>query len=94
LQLPHSIPTPIAGLKAQHKAEVNKRWLFIWQESKHAHKMRAFNKWPPSKRVLRFYKSVPRRSCNTITQLRIGFIGLNSYLHKINAVDSPKCSHC
>ncbi|KIJ31117.1 hypothetical protein M422DRAFT_110297, partial [Sphaerobolus stellatus SS14] len=29
-----------------------------------------------------------------ITQLRTDFIGLNGYLHKIKAIDSPKCPHC
>ncbi|KIJ25198.1 hypothetical protein M422DRAFT_108546, partial [Sphaerobolus stellatus SS14] len=52
------------------------------------------DKRPPSRHVLKFYKDLPRRSCSIITQLRTGFIGLNSYLYKVKAVDSPKCPHC
>ncbi|KIJ40009.1 hypothetical protein M422DRAFT_115707, partial [Sphaerobolus stellatus SS14] len=46
------------------------------------------------KHTLNFYKNLPRRSCSVTTQLRTGFIGLNSYLYKIKAVDSPNCQFC
>ena len=42
----------------------------------------------------RLYDDFPRRSNSLITQIRTGHIGLNAYLYRINATESPLCATC
>ncbi|KAJ6497189.1 hypothetical protein C8R47DRAFT_972758, partial [Mycena vitilis] len=63
------------------------------------HRIREFDRDLPrnaaalkaARRILKFYASRPRRQRSLITQLRTDHIGLNKYLHRIKAVDSPLC---
>jgi len=92
-QLP-TIPTSVAAIKAQYKEKMAKEWATLWRKSKRAKRQAAFDKRPPSNQTLKFFRGLPRRSCSLVTQLRTGFVGLNGYLHRINAVDSPNCPNC
>ena len=56
--------------------------------------MARFDKSAPTKRILKLYDDLPRRSCSILTQLRTGHIGLNKFLHRIGAVDPPLCARC
>ncbi|KAF8518121.1 hypothetical protein BU17DRAFT_48960, partial [Hysterangium stoloniferum] len=37
---------------------------------------------------------LPWQSCHILTQLRMGFVGLNEYLSQIGVVTSPLCPKC
>lgn len=49
----------------------------------------------PGERTIRLlYQGLSRQQASLITQLRCGHVGLNAYLARIQAVDSPLCSMC
>lgn len=40
------------------------------------------------------FDDLPRRHASLIMQMRSGHIGLNKFLHRIGASESPLCNHC
>ncbi|OSC98383.1 hypothetical protein PYCCODRAFT_1335524, partial [Trametes coccinea BRFM310] len=49
---------------------------------------------PPSLDVHKLYRGLNRQQCSVLTQLRSGHVGLNAYLARIRAIDSPLCLTC
>ncbi|KAI0780361.1 hypothetical protein BD413DRAFT_457113, partial [Trametes elegans] len=49
---------------------------------------------PPSLAVHKLYQGLSRQQCSILSQLRSGHVGLNAYLARIHAVDSPLCQSC
>ncbi|KAK7063814.1 hypothetical protein R3P38DRAFT_2491623 [Favolaschia claudopus] len=94
LHILHDLPSSVAALKAGRKHAIARSWASIWQESRAGQRIAAFDKTPPGRRTLRWYEDLHRGSCSIITQLRTGHIGLNAYLARFGAVDSPKCHTC
>ncbi|KAK6972214.1 hypothetical protein R3P38DRAFT_2418296, partial [Favolaschia claudopus] len=92
--LKHQLPASAAALRAQEKTSMRGRWSKQWADSRRGVKQRRFDTRPPGRTVLRFYKDRSRQSASIITQLRTGHIGLNAFLHRIHAVDSPNCPRC
>lgn len=88
--LPHSQ----AAARATFKKEVGSRWTTQWNASKHGKRITKFDPTPPGKRVTRMYRGLSRPHGSILTQLRSGHVGLNKYLARIKAVDSPLCTHC
>ena len=52
------------------------------------------SQYPPGSHFPKLYKGLIRQQASLLTQLRTQNDGLNQYLHRINAVDSPDCAHC
>ncbi|KAM5544129.1 hypothetical protein V8D89_002178 [Ganoderma adspersum] len=49
---------------------------------------------PPGPAVLKLYRGLSRQQCSIISQLCSGHIGLNAFLARIHAIDSPLCLTC
>ncbi|KAF8579272.1 hypothetical protein K439DRAFT_1281670, partial [Ramaria rubella] len=92
--LSKELPKSTAALKAHHKQHTAACWNDLWKASPRCKKLAKFDKSPPSCKVLKLYKDLPRHSCSILTQLHTAHIGLNSFLHKIKVVDSPLCPLC
>jgi len=88
------LPISIAAAKKHHKKLVAAEWSASWKDAPRRTKMARFDKSAPTKRILKLYDDLPRRSCSIFTQLRTGHIGLNKFLYRIGAVDSPLCARC
>jgi len=95
-KLSFAVQMVISKLVALHVAEHDtaSKWEALWKSSSRSRKMARFDDSPPSCRILKMYKPLPRLSCSLLTQLRTGHVGLNSFLHKINATDSPLSQAC
>ncbi|KAK7043510.1 hypothetical protein R3P38DRAFT_2510195, partial [Favolaschia claudopus] len=88
------LPASSAALKAGRKHAIARSWTSIWQESRAGQRIAAFDKTPPGRSTLRWYEDLHRGGCSIITQLRTGHTGLNAYLARFGAVDSPLCHTC
>ncbi|KAF9512957.1 hypothetical protein BS47DRAFT_1279156, partial [Hydnum rufescens UP504] len=55
------------------------------------HRMAKIDRGGPVNAHRKIFKLVCRRQCSVITQLCSGHVGLNTYLHRIQAVNSPLC---
>jgi hypothetical protein len=53
-----------------------------------------FDDATPSKALERMYVGLSRPQCSVLTQLCMGHIGLNTYLHRFKLTLSPLCPHC
>jgi hypothetical protein len=54
----------------------------------------AFNSTHSSKTISRLYKGLNQLQCSILTQLHVGHIRLNTFLHRFKLTPSPMCSHC
>jgi hypothetical protein len=88
------LPTSQAALRAAYKKRTASQWKDSWSSSRAGQRHYGFDKTPPGRQPLKWYADLPRRQCSIITQLRTGHIGLNAYLARFGAVDSPLCQTC
>lgn len=88
-----AFPGSIAAIKVHYKISAA-MGTSQWPGSKCTQRQSRYDPAPPTRRILKFYSDLPQQSCSVITQHWTGVIGLNDYLFKIGAVDSPKCAFC
>lgn len=90
----HNLPSSISAVRAAHKKRIASSWKDAWTDSRVGKRFADFDRTPPGKSTLRWYKSLHRTQCSIITQLRTGHIGLNAYLARFGLVDSDLCPTC
>jgi ribonuclease HI len=89
-----ALPSSVSALKASKKHGNAQEWLERWTNCAQGQKIRKFDETPPGPQAFSRFYDLPRRACSIVNQLRSGHVGLNSYLHRIQAVDSPMCLSC
>ena len=98
--LPHrlhtlcDLPVSIAALQDSAKKDLRTKWATIWATDNHAQRIRSFDPTPPGKKILHFLRQFPKADSSIMVQLRSAHAGLNAYLFRFNAVDSPLCTLC
>lgn len=91
----HSLCTERAVLEHRYRDAALARWQELWIQSPQGGRCtRVIDNSPPSLTVHKLYQGLPRRHCSILSQLRSGHAGLNAFLARINAVDSPLCQTC
>ena len=85
-----------AALLHQHNKMIKEKWKANWRNSPRGVKMAELDDTTPSNNFLNSisYSKLTRKAASTLTQICIGHIPLNGYLHKIGRVDSPRCPAC
>ena len=96
--LPHimrsPLPVSISAVKQDFQAQLNRRWMKIWEESPRKDRFSTIDpNFPFNKFRKRLFK-LSRQQSSLIMQLRVGHIPLNYYLKRIGKVDSDKCTKC
>ena len=94
--LRHKLTNHSTALKQHHDAIIKEKWKVEWRSSMQGRKMAELDNTTPS---LKFIDSISsskltRHGSSLLSQLRIGHFPLNSYLHKMKRVDSPRCPAC
>ena len=93
--LERPLPTSSSALKAGAHKEMLSQWKERWESSdRGARFARTTDKTPPRMRIPKFIADLPRRQSSILVQLRSGHVGLNVFLHRIRAAESPLCVRC
>lgn len=92
--LAHSLPKSAAALRAENKKLTNRLWGKSWSECDRGKRLARVDRNVPGRRTLKLYQQRRRHECSIITQLRTGHVGLNKFLYRIKATDSPLCVRC
>ena len=80
--------------KQEYHSTLISKWLTLWSNSPRKNRFSCidpnflFNKF-----CKRLYK-LTRKQTSLIMQIRTGHIPLNFFLHRINKIDSDKCTNC
>ena len=86
-------PTPpamrvlISAAKQQIQARSKIRWSEIWEDDAHGRHLRSQHQAEPNKKTLDKYRDLKAWQASIVAQLRTGKLGLNDYLHSIDAVE-------
>ena len=91
----HSLGVQRAVLLRRYEEFVQAQWKTQWEASPQGRRyQRAIDPAPPGGNAAKAYRGLSRRQCSILTQLRSGHVGLNCFLARIGAVDSPLCAVC
>ncbi|KAF5381383.1 hypothetical protein D9615_008435 [Tricholomella constricta] len=88
------LPTSISALKQIHNAYLKAKWQEHWQKSPRFAKYEHLKDGFPFPNFRRVAEGLTRRQHSLLVQLRTGHAPLNKHLHRLQAVDSPKCEQC
>lgn len=88
------LPTSVSALKAKRKSTVQSRWKLLWRSSPRSVKLDRIDPDLPNSTTFKIFSNIPKPAAAILTQLRSGHAGLNTFLKRIKAVDSPLCDHC
>ena len=100
--LPRAVLTALHDLRTDRKVllkrydeQLHGEWKAAWESSRQGRDIgRVVDDTPPGPAVLKFYRGLSRRQCSILSQLRSGHVGLNAFLARIRAIDSPLCLTC
>ncbi|KAL1659273.1 hypothetical protein GGF50DRAFT_27269, partial [Schizophyllum commune] len=73
---------------------LKKRWAARWNDSPHHACVKVYEPAFPFTKFITVSKGLRRNQHNAVVQLRIGYIPLQAYLHKIKKADSDDCPAC
>ena len=91
----HSLGVQRSVLLKRYDEHVRLQWKTLWEASPQGRRFqRAIDPTPPGRDAAKVFRSLSRRQCSILTQLRSGHAGLNRFLARIGAVDSPLCAVC
>lgn len=88
------LPKNRSALKAVYNSELELTWTNRWILSERGMRFAHFDPDPPSLKHVQKLDALSRPQASLYTQLRSGHIGLNFFLHRIGASDSPNCTTC
>jgi hypothetical protein len=96
--LPHimrsPLPVSISAAKQDFQAQLNQRWMKIWEESPRKDRFSTIDPNFPFNKFCKTLFKLSRQQSSLIMQLRVGHIPFNYYLKRIGKVDSDKCTKC
>jgi zinc-binding in reverse transcriptase len=87
----------ISALRQANNKKRNNTWKKEWEVSDRHKRFKAKDTIPPtSQKFLTLISDhrIPRRMASLIFQMRVGHTPLNSFLHRIQKVDSARCPAC
>ena len=88
-------PTSSSALRMSALRHMTEEWNQAWLTSSRGRRFVAtLDKSPPQPRTHRFLLDLSRQQASILMQLRTGHVGLNQFLHRIRAADSPLCRQC
>jgi hypothetical protein len=84
------------ALKATHNAKLKKEWVDNWKKSERGIASARIDETTPSSKFLKSISNpkLSREAASRVAQLRLTHIPLNSYLTRIQKVDSARCPAC
>ena len=88
--LPHSF----SALRQAHRAKTCKRIAADFARSPRYRKLTEIDPLVPSSAFCKLMEPLSRKNSSILTQLRLGHIPLNTYLHRIRKAESPLCPYC
>jgi ribonuclease HI len=94
LLLRDPLPTSASALKQEYNTELNRKWLTIWDDSPRKNRFSQIDPEFPFNKFRKRLFNLTRKQTSMIMQLRTGHFPLNYYLHRINKVDSDRCTNC
>jgi ribonuclease HI len=89
-----NLPSSAAAKIAVGKKRAREEWQEMWETSPRAARLAPIDPNPPRAAILDLYSDLTRQEGSILTQMRCRSVGLNHYLHRIGAVDSPLCPKC
>ena len=93
--LERPLPTSSSALRTSALRHMSEKWRCTWSTSPRGRRFAAtIDESPPQPRLHRSLLDLPRRQASILIQLRTGHVGLNHFLHRIKATDSPLCRRC
>jgi ribonuclease HI len=96
--LPHilrnPLPTSASALKQTFNAKLKTKWAETWNTSSRKTRLAQFGDVFPFNAFIDRLNSLTRKQSSTILQIRCGHFPLNTYLHKINKIESNRCQAC
>ena len=89
-------PLPISSSASKQKyvQELKVQWKYSWACSPHFPKMSKIDPTMPSNKFQKLILGLGRAQASLITQMHTGHVPLNTYLHRINKIDTPLCPSC
>ena len=91
----HTLGDQRPVLLKRYDEQVHAQWTALWEQLPQGRRFqRAIDPAPPGRIAAKVYRGLSRRQCSILSQLRSGHAGLNRFLARIGAVDSPLCATC
>ena len=81
-------------MRQAQAAELKARWCMRWTDSLCFAKLSKIDPMMPSNKFQWLIAGFNRSQASILTQLRVGHIPLNAYLHRIKQAASPDCLQC
>ena len=87
-------PVSSSAVQQAQATELKACWRMRWTDSPRFAKLSTINPSMPSNKFQRLIAGLNRAQASILTQLRVGHIPLNAYLHRIKQAVSPDCLQC
>ena len=87
-------PVSSSAMQQAQAAELKARWRMHWTDSPHFTKLSKIDPMMPSNKFQRLIAGFNRFQASILTQLHVGHIPLNAYLHRIKQAASLDCLQC
>ena len=96
--LPHVLRNPLpssaSALKQEFIHKLRAKWATMWEILPRKPRITQFEDVFPFNVFLKRLNLLTQKQASTILQIQCGHFPLNTYLHKINKVDSSRCPAC
>ena len=89
-----TLPYSLIVLSGSFKMVLRERWKALWAKSPWRGCMDKIDAKLPSHSFLAAMNHLSRAEASMLMQLHMGHIPLNTFLHRINQIDSPICPTC
>lgn len=90
----YSLPYSSSALKQTFNRKLTAKWKEHWKKSLRYHQITKIDPTFPSKKYHRLVSGLMKAQASLITQLRIGHVQLNTFLHRIKKTASLQCPKC
>ena len=87
-------PVSSSAMRQAQAAELKACWRMRWTDSPCFAKLSKIDPTMPSNKFQQLIAGFNRSQASILTQLRVGHIPLNAYLHRIKQAASPNCLQC
>lgn len=90
----YSLPYSSSALKQTFNRKLTAKWKEHWKKSLRYHQITKIDPTFPSKKYHQLVGGLTKAQASLITQLRIGHVQLNTFLHCIKKTASLQCPKC
>lgn len=88
------LPSSVSAIKQNIESITARNSRRMWKRSKRYRQINAIDSSLPSRKFMTITGDLSRKQTSLLTQLRIGHVPLNKYLHRISRSETPFCQHC